>query len=216
MNTKSLVTSIALLLGALATTTVFAQAPAGSTGECKDGTYTSAKSKRGACAGHGGVKTWFAQTKTAPKSAKASTAATAPQAPARQAAAGSTGECKDGTYTSAKSKRGACAGHGGVKTWFEETKAAPKSGKAPAAATAPEATAKSTAAPAPRATPKSTAAPGEAAPGGGTGKVWVNTSSKIYHCSGDRWYGKTKSGEYMSEADATAKGYRPSRNKPCS
>ena len=36
--------------------------------------------------------------------------------------------------------------------------------------------------------------------------VWVNTATGIYHCSGTRWYGKTKQGEFMSEAEARAKG----------
>jgi hypothetical protein len=43
--------------------------------------------------------------------------------------------------------------------------------------------------------------------------VWVNTATGIYHYSGTRWYGKTKQGEFMSEADAKAPGYRPARNR---
>jgi hypothetical protein len=41
---------------------------------------------------------------------------------------------------------------------------------------------------------------------------WVNTASGVYHYPGTRWYGQTKQGQYMSEAEARAKGYRPAKN----
>jgi hypothetical protein len=55
----------------------------------------------------------------------------------------------------------------------------------------------------------------EAAPGGGAGKVWLNTATNTYHCSSDQWYGKTKAGEYMSESEAKAKGGHAARGKAC-
>jgi uncharacterized iron-regulated membrane protein len=44
-----------------------------------------------------------------------------------------------------------------------------------------------------------------------SGKVWVNTESGVYHKSG-RWYGKTKSGKFMTEAEAKAAGYKAAHN----
>ena len=45
------------------------------------------------------------------------------------------------------------------------------------------------------------------------GMVWVNLTSKKYHKEGSNWYGKTKSGKYMSEADAIKAGYQAARAK---
>ena len=45
-----------------------------------------------------------------------------------------------------------------------------------------------------------------------SGKVWVNLDSGIYHRSG-RWYGKTKNGKFMSEAEAKQAGYRESKRQ---
>jgi hypothetical protein len=105
-----------------------------------------------------------------------------------------TATCKDGSAFSGTKRAGACRGHGGVQSWGT-------------AASSPATTAPS--APAQTTTTKSTAA----APGGGN--VWVNTASKVYHCPGTRWYGKTKKGEYMSEAAAKAEGARPDHGKAC-
>jgi hypothetical protein len=43
--------------------------------------------------------------------------------------------------------------------------------------------------------------------------VWANTPSRIYHYSGTRYYGSTRRGAYMCEADARAAGYRSAKNR---
>lgn len=74
-----------------------------------------------------------------------------------------------------------------------------KAGPPPAADSAPPS-------PAALATP----APAPPAPG----MVWVNLDKKVYHFAGDRWYGKTKHGQYMTEADAIKAGYRAAKSGP--
>lgn len=46
-------------------------------------------------------------------------------------------------------------------------------------------------------------------------RVWVNTSSRVYHCPGTRYYGNTARGEYLGEAEAEARGHRPAYGKRC-
>jgi hypothetical protein len=138
---------------------------------------------------------------------------------------GSTGQCKDGSYTNAPNKRGACKGHLGVKAWF----ATPPAKTYPATATADIALGVSTdpdrnvsaielaaASPIPQAKATTTASTKTAAPGGGRGLVWLNTSNNVYHCYGTPYYGTTKAGKYVSEADAKAAGAHPDQGNACS
>jgi hypothetical protein len=106
--------------------------------------------------------------------------------------------CKDGSSFSGKSRSGACRGHGGVQSWDT-------GGTAPVAAPTPGSS-----------VPSTTQHTTSGAAGGSAGEVWVNTSSKVYHCPNDRYYGKTKQGTYMTEAAAKAAGDRPSHGKACS
>jgi DNA uptake protein ComE-like DNA-binding protein len=45
------------------------------------------------------------------------------------------------------------------------------------------------------------------------GMVWVNLDTKVYHREGDRWYGRTVHGKYMTEAEAIRAGNRLSKEK---
>ncbi len=134
--------------------------------------------------------------------------------------------CKDGTPWP-HGGRGACSGHGGIDKAATAAaaggaaasgSAAPATPAAPAAPAAPAPASAASTHPAATQTmtPKAPPASQAAAPGGGPGMVWVNSASKVYHCPSDRWYGKTKAGEYMTEADAKAKGNHADHNKPCS
>ena len=134
-----------------------------------------------------------------------------------QVPAGATGQCKDSSYTTAAKKWQACSGHKGVQTWYADA----KSPATPAAAAAVPTRATITA-PAKQADTSSSAATSAPAParatasqGGGPGMVWVRTWTNVYHCPGGTFYGKTKEGKYMTEADAKGTGARPDRGKAC-
>jgi hypothetical protein len=41
--------------------------------------------------------------------------------------------------------------------------------------------------------------------------VWVNLETKVFHREGDRFYGNTKHGKFITEADAVKAGYREAK-----
>ena len=43
--------------------------------------------------------------------------------------------------------------------------------------------------------------------------VWANMPTRIYHYSGTRYFGHTRNGAYICEADARAAGYRAAKNR---
>src|ERR1700749_3230986 len=134
-----------------------------------------------------------------------------------------TATCKDGTEFSGTTRSGACRGHKGVASWgpADAATTAPASpGIAPAAPPPGRTANASPTTPPPNLPSKSatntTGSSNTAAKVGGPGQVWVNTATKVYHCPGDRYYGKTKVGEFMSQAAAEAAGDHPSGGKACS
>ena len=58
-------------------------------------------------------------------------------------------------------------------------------------------------------------APKVAAPGGAPDKVWVNLITSKYHCFGDRYYGKTSNGRYMTEKAARMNGAKGPHGGTC-
>lgn len=46
--------------------------------------------------------------------------------------------------------------------------------------------------------------------------VWVNTRSGVYHCPGSHSYGTSKHGQYMPEATAVSRSFKPAKGRSCS
>jgi len=84
-----------------------------------------------------------------------------------------------------------------------------ESSATPAPAAAPAPAAKST-----KGTPTNSGGVSDAdiARAQSSGMVWVNTESGVYHKSG-RYFGKTKQGKFMSEADAKKANYREAKQE---
>lgn len=184
---------------------------AAATGLCKDGTSYTGASKKGACKGHKGIKEWFADSTPAAKESAATETTknntVTPQKTVSADSTGATGLCKDGTYYTGATKQGACRGHKGIKEWYADT--------APAAKEHSTTPAEAKTNPPPAEKPANSTAAAAPAAGGGAGKVWVNDDSKLYHCPGSQFYGKTKSGAYMTESEALATGNNPAYGKSC-
>jgi hypothetical protein len=90
---------------------------------CADGSMS--KAGRGACSGHGGVKpaNATAAPSAAPAKSNVSTTTAGIKAPAKKGGnddpTDATAQCKDGTYSHAKTHQGACSRHGGVAKFLK-------------------------------------------------------------------------------------------------
>lgn len=213
-----------------ASTAVLAQAPAGvpdgATGQCKDGSYTTAAKKAGACSGHQGVKTWFATVGGATnpdiKGPSRSQKSDAKQAAKSDEVVNPHGSSVSGARANAINKK---SGDSVVSTPNNDTKttmpgpaasgsagAASSNGNSSTMSSSGSSSSRNTA----KGSTSGSLASRQAAPGGGPGMVWVNTTSNTYHCYGTAYYGKTKNGKYESEKDAMNAGAKPDHGKACS
>jgi hypothetical protein len=141
-QTFSAVGAAALIALALAPANLAAQTkPKNATGQCKDGTYTTAKSKEGACSSHGGVTTWYADTNIGKSAAQATKDGAATAGKATADVAKTTGEAtKDAGKATAGAattgaKSAASATKKGIGAVTGSAKTATKPSDAPAAAT---------------------------------------------------------------------------------
>jgi hypothetical protein len=191
---KTLLSSMAIGIGALLCQGIHAQDPAAHTALCKDGTYFDGTTRKGACKGHQGIKQWLNK----PAAKNSATPATTTGA----SNAGKKHHHKKGAEATPATTPAATATAPAASTPAATTTSAT------AAKTAQEDTRDKNTPPAP-------AKDIVAKPGGGPGLVWVNTDANVYHCQDDEWYGKTQQGSYMSMAAAEKAGAHPAHDKAC-
>lgn len=119
-----------------------------------------------------------------------------------------TAKCRDGTVSYSATRSGTCSGHGGVAQWL-----------VPSGATARciDGTFSTSAQRQGACSHHGGVAQWLAGTNAGATatRVWVNTSSGVYHCPGSRYYGGTKHGVYMTEVEARSKGYRAAYSRAC-
>jgi len=119
-----------------------------------------------------------------------------------------TAKCRDGSFSYSTTRSGTCSGHGGVAEWLAPSGATAKCNDGTFSTSASRQGACSSHGGVAQWLAQTSASTA------GT-RVWVNTSSGVYHCAGSRYYGGTKQGRYMSETEASAAGYRPAYNRRC-
>ena len=120
-----------------------------------------------------------------------------------------TAKCRDGSFSHSTTRSGTCSGHGGVAEWLAPTGATARCNDGTFTTSASRQGACSNhGGVAQWLTVASASTAGT--------RVWVNTSSGVYHCPGSRYYGGTKQGAYMTEVEAQSKGYRPAYSRACS
>jgi len=124
--------SIAAAVGLLCSGTLVFAADSGAKVTCADGTIQHSKA---ACADHHGVQPSKSAstpidttkgltppkttaTSSANKTQASSTSKSAKKKTASMASSSPTAKCNDGAMYFSRERRGACASHGGVKTWY--------------------------------------------------------------------------------------------------
>jgi hypothetical protein len=203
------------LLSANVSSAAPAGAPAGATAICKDGSYFTGATRSGACRGHKGIQDWFGDAPDA-KGTKADAKADAKAAKAEAKAAKAEAK-SDAKVVKGKEVAAAAAAAPAAAAVVAPKPVAPAAPSPSAAAPAPAPVASAPAASASRSVTAAAPVqkPASTAPAGGPNSVWVNESTKVYHCPNTRWYGKTKQGVYMNENEAVAKGYKADHGKAC-